>query len=110
WRKTVAESIQTVQCGLGDYIYSFKKWYIRFDVAVGKVHENLPVGAQTTHTQADDILFSTGYRQTAVDDRLSLAYSLLLGIPTHKDHGFEYFQFGTGHSALGAQIDGIYTC
>lgn len=100
---------QALDAGLFDYTYSFKEWYVRCDSAIGRVHERIKLTEkETTHTQADDVLFSGGYRQT-LHERLNVAYSALLGIPTHKDHGFEYFQFGTGHTAIGIQIDGIYT-
>lgn len=99
---------QTLDCGFADYVYSLKNFYARVDAAVGRVHEDLHVGGSTTHTQVDDLLFSTGYRHEALP-ALNLAYSFLLGVPTHKDRGFEFFQFGTGHWAVGAQIDGIYT-
>lgn len=107
-RKVRNGNAQLLDAGLFDYIYSFKNWYLRCDAAVGRVHENIKLTErETTHTQTDDILFSGGYRQT--HDRLNMAYSALFGFPTHKDHSFEYFQLGTGHVALGVQVDGIYT-
>lgn len=107
-RKTRGGNDQMINAGLADYVYSFKHFYVRLDAAVGRVHEDLQAGGSTTHTEVDDLLFSTGYRHEAFPT-LNLAYSFLLGIPTHNDHSFEYFQFGTGHWATGAQMDGIYT-
>lgn len=106
-RKLKTGQDQLVDAGLVDYVYSWRNLYVRVDAAVGRVHEQ-SVPRSTTHTQMDDILVSTGYRHTATD-RLNLAYSFLFSIPTHKDHGFEYFQFGTGHCSVGGQIDGIYS-
>ena len=93
---------------LAEYIYATDHFYLRFDAALGRVHENIQTGGSTTHTQLDDLLCSTGYRHEATPS-LNLAYSFLLGIPTHKDRSFQFFQFGTGHWGTGAQIDGIYT-
>lgn len=106
-RKLKNGADQTVNAGLVDYIYSFKDFYVRIDSAVGRAHEESSI-RNSTHTQMDDILFSAGYRHTATP-KLNLAYSFLLGVPTHKDHGFEYFQFGTGHCTAGGQIDGIFS-
>lgn len=106
-RTTKKGAEQKVNAGLADYIYSFKDFYVRVDAAVGQTHEESAT-RRTKHTQVDDILLYAGYRQTATP-KLNIAYSFLLGIPTHKDHGFEYFQFGTGHVAAGAQTDGVYT-
>lgn len=99
---------QNVNAGLVDYIYSFESFYVRLDAAVGRVHEAIQLGGSTTHTQMDDLLFSAGYRHTATP-KLNLAYSFLAGVPTHKDHSFEYLQFGTGHCSVGGQIDGVYS-
>lgn len=100
---------QTVNAGLAEYIYATDHLYLRFDAALGRVHEELQAtGTSTTHTQVDDILCSIGYRHEATPF-LNLAYSFLLGIPTHKDRSFQFFQFGTGHWATGGQIDGVYT-
>ncbi|MBS1986373.1 hypothetical protein JST99_00360 [Candidatus Dependentiae bacterium] len=99
----------TINAGLVDYMYSFEHFYVRLDAAVGHVQAAMQFADITTaRTQMDDILLSAGYRHKATP-QLNLAYSLLAGIPTHKDHGFEYLQFGTGHCALGGQVDGAYS-
>ena len=84
---------QNVNAGLVDYTYSFENFYVRLDAAIGRVHEDIQLGGSTTHTQVDDILFSTGYRHTATP-KLNLAYSFLASVPTHKDHGFEWDSSG----------------
>jgi hypothetical protein len=99
---------QNVKAGLAEYLYSRKNFYIRLDTALGRVHEDIKTGGSTTHTQADDLLFSVGY-QHKVKPQLNFTYSFLWGIPLHKDHTFEYFQFGTGHWAVGGQIDSTYS-
>ncbi len=100
---------QNINAGLVDYIYSFEHFYVRIDSAIGHTREAIQLGGLTSsHTQMDDILLSAGYRHKATP-QLNLAYSLLAGIPTHKDHAFEYLQFGTGHCSIGGQVDGAYS-
>lgn len=99
---------EMVNGGLLSYNYSFKPFFISLDGAFGNVvGEDLSL-AKSNHTQADDLLFTTGYRHK-VGSHLNLAYSFLFGIPTHKDYGLEYFQLGTGHVGSGVQLDGIYS-
>lgn len=97
---------QLLIADVSNFIYSYKNWYARADGAVGYVRERIKE-ITTKHTQLDDLLLSTGYRHL-ITSQVHLSYSLLAGIPLHKDDGFQFFQFGTGHYALGAQIDGIF--
>jgi len=92
--------------GLVSYIYSFQSFYVRVDSAVGSVAEKI-ADCWLSHTQVDDVLFSTGYRHT-IGPKLNIAYSALIGIPVHKDYGLEFFQLGTGHVGAGLQVDTIY--
>lgn len=87
-------------------IYSYKNLYARVDGAFGYVRERLRF-ATTRHTQTDDVLLSAGYIHD-ISPRTSLTYTLVGGIPTHKDNSLQFFQFGTGHYAIGGQIDGIF--
>ncbi len=105
-RKRKPDFNQTIDGPLFNYIYSFDDFYVRLDAACARVHETGPQTC-TTHTQMDDLLFSAGYRHT-INKKLHNAYSFLFGVPTHKYHGLEYFQFGTGHCGAGVQLDGIY--
>lgn len=98
---------QSVNAGLAEYLYTKNAFYFRFDTAIGHVHEDIKIGGSTSHTQPDDLLFAAGYQQS-VKPTFNMTYSFLVGMPTHKDRNFQYFQFGTGHWALGGQIDTIY--
>lgn len=107
-RKTRIGNEQLLGATMNSLIYTYKKFYARVDTGWGYVRERDadPTVATTRHTQPDDILFSIGYRHL-VKPHVHLTYSTLVGVPTHKDHSFEFFQFGTGHYAVGGQIDSI---
>lgn len=98
---------QALYANVSNYIFTKKEAYFRIDGAFGYVREK---NAQeiTRHVQGDDILLSLGYRHK-VKPHILLSYTAITGIPLHKDFEFEYFQLGTGHYALGAQFDAIFT-
>lgn len=96
---------QLLVADVNTIIYSYKNFYARADFAFGYVREKTAI-ATTKHTQTDDILLAVGYNHH-IHPRLSLTYTVLGGIPTHKDYGFEFFEFGTGHYAIAGQIAGI---
>lgn len=105
-RETRIGNNQLLAANMNSIIYSYKKLYARVDTCWGYVRER-SVDITTQNTQSDDILFSTGCRHT-VNPHVHVTYSALLGIPTHKDYAFEFFQLGTGHYAIGGQIDSIF--
>lgn len=92
---------------LGTYIYTNEGWYARINAAAGKVHAHACNTVTVSRTQTDDILFSGGYGWK-INDQGSVSLSGHLGIPTHNDDSLQFFQLGTGHVGLGAQLDGIY--
>lgn len=96
---------QLLVANVSSIIYSYKNFYARADGAFGYVREKL-TNVITKHTQTDDILLSVGYNHQ-INPRLSLTYTVSGGIPTHKDYGFQYYQFGTGHYAIAGQLAAI---
>ncbi len=98
----------THHCGGGLFtlVYAPPSFFLRVDGAVGRVGSNTN-GVHFSRTQTDDLLFSGGY-SPKISDRTRLTFSGLLGFPTHKDTSLQFVQFGYGHYALGAQIDGSF--
>ena len=92
---------------LGTYIYADNSWYARINAAVGRVHADSCTLGTFSRTQTDDILLSGGHGWN-LTDACSVSLSGHLGIPTHNDDSLQLFQLGTGHVALGAQLDGAY--
>lgn len=89
---------------LTSYIHTGSSWYAKIDIAGGHVHNSFNC-QELTRNQTDDILISTGY---GMEPRKGTKVSFTghVGIPTHKDTILDGIQFGTGHYALGPQIDG----
>lgn len=108
WRETYNNTHQTINGGLGTFIYTPLDFYFRIDSALGHVRaENKKESVHDSHTQWDDILCMFGYNMT-LGERIHTTVSGLWGIPTHKDHNLQYFDFGTGHAGLGFQADAGY--
>lgn len=97
---------QLLVANMNNFIYSYGDFYARADGGFGYVREKSIV-ATTKHTQLDDLLLSVGYRHM-INQRVHLTYTVLGGIPTHKDNGLQFFQFGTGHYSIGGQIDALF--
>jgi hypothetical protein len=90
--------------GLFTLLYAPEYFFLRVDGAIGRVTLN-DHGIRSGRTQTDDLLFSAGY-SPRLSDKIRLTFSGLLGFPTHDDTSIERIQFGTGHYALGVQLDG----
>lgn len=99
---------QWLVANLTSLIYAYKNCYARVDGSFGYIREKAADALHTIkrHTQTDDLLFSVGYKH-AIHKRLDVTYTLLAGIPTHKDTGFQFYQYGTGHYGIGGQMSGI---
>lgn len=110
YRESKRGDEQWLVANVTNLIYTYKKFYARVDASVGYVREKTTDAPPiiTRHTQTDDVLVSVGYNQ-ALSKRLILTYTILGGMPTHKDTGFQFYQYGTGHYAIGGQISGIIT-
>jgi hypothetical protein len=89
---------------LTSYIHTGTSWYVKVDGALAHVRNTLNC-TTITRNQTDDILLSGGYGITP-SEGTRVTFSGHLGIPTHKDTILEGIEFGTGHYAIGAQIDG----
>lgn len=88
---------------IGSYIYAKPAFYFKLDTAFG--HINYKKGTlHIARRQTDDILLTAGSGH-AVGKRGQMAYSALLGIPTHRDYILELANIGIGHTGLGAQLD-----
>ncbi len=100
---------QWLVANLTSLIYAYKNLFARVDGSFGYIREKTVDAPPiiTRHTQTDDLLFSVGYKH-AIHKRFDVTYTLLAGIPTHKDTGFQFYQFGTGHYGIGGQISGIF--
>lgn len=108
FRQRRNDTRQYIGGGLGTCIYSPASWYVRADFAVARVKQTGPLEAQQqARTQTDDLLLSGGYG-FGVGKRTKFSFSGLLGIPTHKDKGLSFVQFGTGHVGMGVQVDGSF--
>lgn len=105
-RKSKDNTQQLLVANLNNLIYRYKNLYARIDGAYGYVRARSK-NSTTKHTQADDILLSTGYIHE-INPRTSFTYTLVAGVPTHKNDQFQFYQFGTGHYGIGGQIDGIF--
>ena len=107
-RKTYNNTDETINGGLATLIYTPSSFYLRIDSALAQVHaKNKREKIDTTHTHWDDILCMFGY-SSSLNNRTKITVSGLAGIPTHKDHNVQYFDFGPGHAGLGLQADGAY--
>lgn len=104
WLKFRCGIKQTITGTLVSYIQTGQSWYIKIDGALAHVRNLFPC-TELKRNQTDDILISGGY---GINPRegTRIGFTGHLGIPTHKDTILEGIQFGTGHYALGAQIDG----
>ncbi len=91
---------------ISTYIYYQPSHYFSADVAFARItHQNENISI--ARTQMDDILLTGGYGH-AIKERGRIAYSFLLGIPTHRDYFLEVVQFGSGHFGVGPQLDTAY--
>lgn len=107
-RKLLKNVHQSAIGGLGTYIYMKESFYARANAAVARVHTKQDNNPTTfARTQFDDILFTVGYA-LPIENCFSVAISLHLGVPTHKDTSLQFLQFGTGHVAFGGQLDAMY--
>lgn len=107
WRNRCDGARQKCLGAIGTYMYGREKWYIRADTAVGNVREKNRLGC-FGRTQMDDVLLTAGYGFSA-SEQAQFTLCGMVGIPTHKDTGFQLIQFGTGHASIGAQFDGAYS-
>lgn len=92
---------------LGTFVHIKPPWYFKVDFAAARVAECTAANTYFARTQTDDILLSTGYI-LPIKERAKLAFSALLGIPTHTSYELEPIQFGIAHVGTGAQLDGSY--
>jgi hypothetical protein len=90
---------------LTSFIRTGPSWYAKMDIAGAHVHNVFADGTRLTRNQTDDIFLSGGY---GIQPRegTKITFSGHAGIPTHRDTILDGIQFGTGHFALGAQVDG----
>lgn len=93
--------------GLGTYIYTTHHYYFRIDGAVSHIHEVTDHVTTFSGTDTDDILFTFG-RNFKMDQRQTMTFSGLFGVPTHKIFGLQHVDFGYGQVGAGIQIDGSY--
>ena len=106
WRKLYNDTSQSTFAALTTYLYTKEHFYFKIDGAIGHVRFDLdPIVIKLTQT--DDLLFTGGYGHS-VGTYGRIAYSALLGIPTHRDTFLDIAQFGTGHVGTGLQLDGTY--
>lgn len=106
WRKRHDGAHLETSGGLGTLIHVPTPFYVRADFAVGRVSQRVPLldNKKFSRVQTDDILFSAGYSHM-LGGKSKITVSGLLGIPTHKDTGFQAYQLSTGHVGIGAQLD-----
>lgn len=104
WYKFRNGSKQTDLGVLSSYIRTGTSWYFNVNGAVAHVESTFNRN-KISRNQFDDILLSGGY---GIIPRkgTQITFSGHFGIPTHKDTILEGVEFGTGHYAIGAQIDG----
>jgi hypothetical protein len=108
YRKKYTGTRQNFGGGLGSYIYDFADNYFRIDGAVAHIKENEDCLTTFSGTETDDLLF-TGGHNFAINQKASLSFSGLLGIPTHKLYRLQHVDFGYSQVGMGLQIDGVYS-
>jgi len=106
FRKKYSGITHGLVAGMGTVAYTLPSYYWRFDIAGGQVRSNTD-GVHFSRNQLDDFLFSTGFSH-AINDRVKLTASGLLGIPLHPDTSLLHVQLGYGHVGLGLQGDGSF--
>jgi hypothetical protein len=104
WFKFRCGIKQTITGTLVSYIQTKQSWYIKLDGALAHVHNLFPC-TELKRNQTDDILISVGYG-IIPRENTRISFTGIVGIPTHKDTILDGIQFGTGHYALGGQLDG----
>lgn len=92
---------------LGSYIYSFRPYYFRTDLAVSHIKEKTKSVTTFSGTEMDDILFTFGsnVRENKVTP---ITISVLFGVPTHRIFRLQHVDFGISQVGLGIQLDGFY--
>ncbi|MGB8468063.1 MAG: hypothetical protein WCE21_03585 [Candidatus Babeliales bacterium] len=93
---------------LDSFIYDFREnYYFRTDFAVSAIKEKTE-GITTFHdVETDDLLFSLG-RNLHVNDKASLTFTALLGLPTHVPYRLRHLELGLAQVGIGGQLDGSY--
>lgn len=104
WRQYKDGTLITDSGIIGSYIYAKPAFYFKLDSAFGHISYKKDT-LHVARRQADDILLTSGTGHK-IGNKGQIAYSALLGIPTHRDHVLELATFGVGHTGLGGQIDG----
>lgn len=107
YRKKYNGIFQNFVGGLGSYIYDFESYYFRTDFAVSHIKQITDHVTTFSGTETDDILF-TGGRNFILNDRTTMTFSGLFGIPTHRIFRLQHVDFGYSQVGLGLQWDGSY--
>lgn len=95
-----------VNMGLVTMSYTASSYYFSVDIAGGHDDQKTCV-THASKTQADDILFTGGYG-VAINPRIKVTASVLLGFPFHNDVSLLGPEIGLGHIGLGGQLDGAF--
>lgn len=106
-KKYCTNTHQNFGGGLGAFIYDFKSYYFRTDVAVAHIKERSNCITTFSGTETDDILFTLG-RNFTIDENASITWSGLFGVPTHKIYRLQHVEFGYSQVGIGVQLDGLY--
>lgn len=106
YRKKYDGLIHHLLAGMGTFSYTLPSWYIRMDVAGGRIRSD-DHGVRFSRNQMDDFLITSGLSHE-LTPRIKLTGSGLLGIPLHKDTSLCHVQLGYGHVGLGVQADGSF--
>ncbi len=107
YRKKYNGIFQNFIGGLGSYIYDFDSYYFRTDFAASHIKEITDHVTTFSGTETDDILF-TGGRNFIINDRTTMTFSGLFGVPTHRIFRLQHVDFGYSQIGLGLQWDGSY--
>lgn len=91
---------------LCSYIHNTGAHYFRLDTALAHIKEKENHTTTFSGTETDDILATYGYN-FPINQRNSITFSGLFGIPTHRLLRLQHVDFGYSQVGFGLQGDGI---